>query len=210
MKDGVVNFTEEGLQVNGIDETNTLFVVGKLNKSVFKEYKSLGKVAVANFSLLRNVTNRYTEEVEVVVKDNVLCFTTKGREFEVVLPDVETVNQSKNEPTLEYTNVLKLSSNFLKEAVKNADTLEKGLSVTLFSEGNKVVAECGNDDKGREIVEVEKVNEPFNVKFGEPLRKVVSVMDGEVEVSLKTDYPATLKYSDTEMELKFIVASMEK
>ena len=27
MKDGIVDFTENGLQINGIDETNTLFVV---------------------------------------------------------------------------------------------------------------------------------------------------------------------------------------
>ena len=57
IRDGIVDFSEEGLKVNLLDETNTLFIVGNLKKNMFKDYKVLGKVAVANFTMLKNVTN---------------------------------------------------------------------------------------------------------------------------------------------------------
>lgn len=210
VKDGVVNFSEEGFSVTVLDSSNTVWICGKLKKELFKDYKPLGKVAIANFNVLKGVVSRYSEEMEVSLNENVLVFSSKNREFEVVLPDLETVSKEKDEPKLEYVNVLKLESSFLKEAVKNADTLEKGLGVTFLSKEDKLVAECGNDDRGREIVEVEGLKEDLDVKFGEPFRKVVSVLDGSLKVSLKSDYPVKVEYSDTEMELKFIVASMER
>jgi len=209
LQECILNFQETGLVVEAIDEMNTTMITGVLNKSAFTSYEPIGKIGLNNLNKVKKMIDRYSGELTFNKKDNLLVFSNGKREFDFVLPHIDSIKEPAQKPDLNYTVNFELKSDFFGDVTKNADIIEKGLSVKFRGSEKKLIAECGSDDKAREILEVPEMTEEVNVTFGPPLRQVASVLDGTINVSLKTAYPVKLLSKNELMSFTYVVAPME-
>lgn len=204
----VFDFQENGLNVEAITESNTVFVAAFLEKKAFISYEPIGKVGIGSTVKLRKIIDRFENDITFKKQENLLIFSNNGRQFDFVLPHIEAIVAAPKQPNLEYMTTFKVDSKFFIDALKNADILEKGLSIKLSGKDRQLTAECGEDDKARETVSIPEIREEIKVKFGEPFREVIGVLDGTVTVSLKSNYPAKILVKTEMMAHTFIIAPM--
>ena len=206
VKEAVLKFNEEGVSVMTFDESNTIFVKAFLNKSAFTDYKVSEDLAISDLTKLKKFMERFEGQIDFVKDENVLQLGNRNRSFQFMLSDLETIKNPVKMPTLTYKNTFDLESKFLHEVLKNADVIEKGLSVQLKISDNKLRGLCGNNDNAEEMTDIFDLEEDVDVTFGEPLKQVMDVIEGKIKVSLSSNYPITLEWKDETMDLTFVVA----
>ena len=208
MNEVLLNLSEQGLQMECIDVSNTVMTVGFLDKNKFVTYESLGKVGILNMSTFHKVLKQYSGEVTITKNNNVMLITDGRTDFELVLPHSELIKESPKVSSLQYDTTFNIDSGVLKTFSKNSDILDKGLSININCKPKNVTLESGSDDKCRVSIIVNELNDNITVKFGIPLRNVISVLDGTVSLSLKNEYPAKVLMKNENYTVTYIVAPM--
>ena len=108
-------------------------------------------------------------------------------------------------PKVQYEQSFKVKSDDLKSISKNADILKTD-EILLVGRNQVLTLQTGDDDKIRDKIKVPEIQEEFSVKFGESLFNIINVLDGEVIMSCKTDYPIKVINKNEFMEFIFICA----
>ena len=204
----VLDFNEQELSVCSTNNSNTTMVICSLNKKSFNSYETLGKVGVNNLTKLNNALNSMSSEVVISKKDNLLMLCTKTSEFDLVLPHLDTIPTPSKLPELSFDINFNLNSEILRKVMKCSEIVEKGASITFRGDNKKLIIESGNDDKFRELVYVPEIISDLKVKFSEPLKQVFTVLDGVVNISLKSDYPIKIMQKTEQASFVYIVAPL--
>ncbi len=159
---------------------------------------------------LLKVLQTFSGNIYMEKKDNLLKIYDESREANIVLADESFIdNDLKEELKFEYEGDMKIKHELFKNAVKNADIVG---SDTLYVEvkDNILTITTGkaNFDKMTEKVKVDYkncLNELGKISFD-----VIQVLDSDLTVSMKTDYPIKIREGTEDMNVIYYVAPLEQ
>jgi len=202
-----IEFGEEGVKISMPDTSNTYLVYGFLKKSAFKTYEVLGTIGVPDTARLLSFLDRFDGELTISKKDVVLVFEGQGRKAEYVLSDEASVPAGKEMPEYKGDGVtFKVDANVFNNVIKNAKSVGNDTDIVFTTEAGKLNIQTGKDDKFVEQLNIQEIQkEGIFVKFKDPLKKVVPVLEGEIEVTLATNYPILISMVTDNMDVKYFV-----
>ena len=206
---GLLQFKEEGLYLK-LQAANVVFCEGSLCKTAFNEYEAIGDIGIKNNPMFIALINRYGEKLIELKKDeNKLKILSETGSTFYVLCDKEMVdNYSEKVPELEQLDTgFTLNSERLDSIKEAADILKVQTTLVIVKENNLVMSV--SNDVGDSITEETGVSyKDCAGKYGDFLQKTVSVVEGQVIISLDENYPIQIKEVRPSYSMKYIITPM--
>lgn len=202
-----MDFGDEGLSIKTRTADNVCMMNGQLNKSSFKTYEKIGEIGVQSVKTLLEFLKRFGDEViNIEKKANMLLIRTKGREGEFILPSLEFIEDIPAVPKLDYDLTFKLNSDLIREAYNNSNTIGDDEVLSFIGKDKKLILQSGTSNKLREIIDIPEIDKEFSVTFGMTLGSMIKFLDGDISVSVKTNYPLKLLKKSENLIVSCIVA----
>ncbi len=218
--EGTFKIKKEGISLLAIDPSQISMVVFNLKKDEFMEYEIEEESKISlDIDYLKNIMKRAKEkETLTLEKDegylNIKFKSTKYfRNFKIPLLDLsEGINR---EPKIEYHNSLKISSDVLKEMIKDASLVSSYIRFVVTPDSFEVSA---SSERGEVNEVIEKDSEEvleLNVEDGArayyPIQYLEDILKasprGEyVKLSFETDIPLKVEYVVGKAEVKYYLA----
>jgi len=203
-----LNFDIDGIKANVITKDNIGLVLSQMSKSCFINYKPTGIIGIQDVGEFIEFLGRFGNEiVQLSLEGNVLKLSSDVREGEYILPDLQFIKDVEKLPSLQYNESIKIDVKHFVNAFNNAGVLiKKGEKfINIKVKDGKLILGVGEDHKLREIIKT-SLKEEVNVSFGEVLGSIAKLLDGEIDVNIKTNYPITIIKNNDKYKLKYVVA----
>jgi len=203
-----LNFSEEGVSMIESDKGSFYLTKCLLKKKAFKNYESIGEIAVNNISRLINFLKRFSEEIEISKNNSILTIKGKTKKAEYILANLESMPDKKNFPKYDDWKVnIKLESSVLKDILEDANTIGKNTEIFFKTKEKGLLISCGKDDKFQQEIKNANIEEK-DVKtfFGDPLKEVIAVLDDEINFQMGKASPIKIIEKNDLEEFIFFVA----
>ncbi len=171
----ILNFGENGVSSVRKDETGIAFSEIILDKSKITDYEQIGEVGINNIKSLRSINASFKDEIEIKIKDNLLCISEGKEEFEITVPATEFLTQDldieriKTIPyTLGFKNVGEIFNKVANSSIAlNSDTI-------LISIKNKVInMETGTDNDKFKKNDITEFDGNYSGEFGSLFKNLI-------------------------------------
>lgn len=184
---------------------NTTAVLGKLTlvSEVFN-------FPVKDSAKLLKILETFGDKISIEVNDNIMKVFDENREAEIILADESYIdNEITKDAPFTYEGSFDVKSSLLKDSIRNASIVnskdylfEVKDNVFYVTIGDK------NFDKMTEKVAVKFADCKSN--FGEIITDVVAVLDKDLKIFLKNDYPIKIEETTKDMSIIYVVAQIVK
>jgi len=203
--EAVFNFDKDGLKINANSPPKQVRVMGWLKTGAFVEYEEFGKVGVNELGNFHKILGRFGEDISLKKEGNLLTIKEKGKKVDIELAAEEFLSGDTGEPELEFADNFSISATALKGIFNDAQ-INSDAIIKIETEEKKV--KFSNTGKYKFLTELEATTckGGVNVKFGEPLISATTKLDGNLEVSVKTNYPAKILEKTENSIITVIVA----
>ncbi len=189
--EAVLNFEESGLMLNANSLTQQGRTTSCLKKEGFLEYEPIGKVPLNNIGTVILVLKRFGEIITLKKEGNLLNISSKGKKVDIELIAENLLSTDTTEPNLEFTDTFIITATKLKEVFKDV-SMNKDSKLTITTEEKKVIFTNTGKYKFQTVLEAPTCKGGAVVTFGEPLIESTINLDGTLEISVATDYPAKI------------------
>jgi len=205
--EAILLFDSEGLKIKAASETNQSMVDSILRKEAFKDYEELGKICINDLQTVKKVMKRFDGTVKLSKKGNLLKIYTKGKQVEIELVDESFMKDDKKDPNLEFDDSFIMTGKQLKNIFDDVSLSRD--SIIIINTEDKLV-KFSNTGKYKFLTEFEAPNCKGGVKvsFGTPLIDAVSELRGDLECSVKSEYPIQIVEKTKFSEIKIIIAPL--
>jgi hypothetical protein len=205
IKEVLMRFEESGLKISATAITTTSRVSGILNTTAFEEYKAIGNVGLNDFETFIKVLNRFGEKITLEFEGNLLTIKGEGKKVDVELTDEEFLETDTKEPAMEFDDnfilTAKQLNNIVEDAKLNADSY-----VTFETSEKKLEVSNTGKYKFKHTINCPTLKGGVNVKFGNPIVDSTSQLTGNLEFSMKTDFPCKVREKTEHSVITIIVA----
>lgn len=201
----VLDFSEAGMKVSAITPTKTNRVDGMLLPSGFIDYNAVGKIGVQDLNNIIRILSRFGDEVEIVVKENVITFKDGSKEMTTELVDTQFIKPTGELKEFEFDDMFTINSNDINNVIEDANinkeydlqfsTVEKGFTIST----------TGKYKFKRNFV-VEEAKGGITATFGTPFINAVCNLTGDIVLNLKTNFPCKI-LEKTEISVISILVS---
>lgn len=191
------------LSVKVRDTTNAAAVMSTLKGLKTEETLIM---PLKNTKMFLDILRLFNGDIELRVSGNILSIFDKNRQVDIVLAAEDFItNNLPKDVVLQYEKSVVIPSDIFKNSLKNLNIL-KSKSIELMFKDSTLTLSTG--DKGFDTIKesLPVVYPECNAKFGSLLQDVINVVDEKIELSVKTNYPITLKESTTDLEVTYIIA----
>lgn len=213
VSEGKFDFGKEGLSILTMSGDSLVMIEGKLASSAFTVYESIGEVGLTDLTTIKKLLTRFTSEITIEVKGNTIKFLEGKKSVEFTTKDVKFIETPKGFKVLDYADgtVIKIFSaeikNFIGDGTSVINTSDYKL--TFLAKDNMVEMRNLGKYKFSNIIEGElqgENNAPATVSFGLPFLNAITGITGDIVISLKNDFPITVREETTESSIRFLVA----
>jgi len=209
--EAIFKFGDDGLRIVATSATNTSMIRGWLKPSAFIEYEAIGIVPMNDLTTVTKVLSTFGDEVKLKKEGNLLTVSgktaTSNKSVGIELLDEKTFDPEKPEPKLEFTETFKTDALALKNIFSDVK-LNKNVTITITSEDKNVLVTNSGKYKFKHNIEAPDCKGGVKVKMGAPLMDVITNLDGELEMFIKSDYPMKITEISEHSEFLIIVAPM--
>ena len=206
VNDCLMNFNDEGLMISLASKTAYNFGNGTLKKEHFKDYIELGIVAVDNLDQLVTIFKKFKGEIDLRVKGNVMMISNDKKKLEFELMDENFIKPFIFDKQLKYDNIIKIPPDKLKTFFDDISiNTDECIFIETVNDGFKLY----NTGKYKFTYNIksEGTKEGVKVQFKEPFyNTLIALTENEIEIKVKSDYPATVSYKTDTAEFEFIIA----
>lgn len=204
----LLNFDKDGLKVTANSKTTMTRVSGILKASIFKDYESIGNIGISDMKELKNVINKFKEmEVSLKVEGNLLDIAGTGKKVEVELMDTQFISVDISEPKLEFADSFVFTSDALHKIIEDSN-VNKDYKLAFVTEDKKLTVQNTGKYKFTHQFVIPTIKGGVKCKFGQPLIDATKNLDGNLEISVKTDYPMKVLEKTEESIISIIIAPM--
>jgi len=213
--EGTLQLTDEGLKVRAMDPSQIAMVDFEMPKSAYEKYKLDGATNIGvDFSELNKITKRAKPEDKIELSLNSqlkLVFRGKTtRTFNI--PIIESSSQPPKKPEIEFSAVVKLGANTLKDTLSDAELMSNHAALKMNG-GFSIKAEgdigSANIEFSEDMILSLDVKEESRSVFSiEMLNNLLKAADSTtvVSVNLKTDAPLMIGYEIGEGKVVYFLA----
>lgn len=203
--EAILNFEKDGLKITANSKAQQSRVTAWLKKEAFKEYEEFGNVGMNELSTVINVLNRFEEFVTIKKEGNLLTIKGDNKKVDVELVSEDFLKTDTGEPALEWDETFNMTSTALK-GIFNDVTINKDAVIQLETKNKTVTFSNTGKYKFENTIKAETCKGGTKVKFGEPLIDATKQLDGNLEISVKTDYPTKVMEKSETSVISFIIA----
>ena len=202
-----IQFTDTGIVIEAADEPQHKMVHAELGKKAFKGYKTGEAIGIQDVRFLRSVVGSFDEDIDFVVDNNKLTIKGESKKAEIILANIKLIKELPNFPDkIEADAVFDVESKVLKSALSNADIVGKETEIIFEAEKGILYIETGGDNKITEKLSVPQIKSELKVTFDEPMKEVIKVLDGKVNINMKSKYPCKLITKDDFISCAYVIA----
>lgn len=204
------DFKEAGVYVQSMSDDSSSMIIGLLLAKNFSDYKAIGKVGLDELSSLRKTFENFDSDISLKKEGALLViegtFNTRVKKIEIPLLAEEFVDAKKNdEPTLNYNITFPFAQKDLKGVFEDIKA-NKEFKIFFKTSPHKLVIELAGKYKFTTEYTIDSINESVVSKFGKPFYNAVLNLDGDMEISIKKDYPITIHEETDRSDIRIIVA----
>jgi len=201
----VLEFGKDGLKINANSDPKQARVMAWLKKSVFEDYKELGAVGLGDLQNVVNVLGRFGDTISLKKEGNLLTVKDKTKSVGIELVAENFLTTDTGEPKLEFEETFGLTATRLKSVFDDIK-LNKDAVMTFKTEQKKVVISNTGRYKFVNEIPADTCKGGVKVDFGDPFIDATKNLDGNLEISLKTSYPAKVMEKTETSVITIIVA----
>jgi len=201
----VLRFEKEGLKIDANAAAKQSRIMAWLKTSAFKEYEELGNVGVNGFENVIKVIERFGELIVLNKEGNLLTIKGDNKKVDIELVSEDFLEVDTGQPDLEFEDTFTITGKKLKEIYDDV-AMNKDAKLSINTEEKKVKFSNTGKYKFETILEAPTCKGGAKVDFGEPLIDSTKALTGNIEMSVKTDYPARLMEKTEDSVITVIVA----
>ena len=205
INEAMLRFEKDGLKIDANSAPKQARVMAWLKTNAFKEYEELGNVGISDMTEFIKVIGRFGETISVSKEGNLLTIKGEGKSVDVELVAENFLAGDTGEPKLEFEDTFGMTATKLKELFADC-SLSKDAILTIETEEKKVIFTNTGKYKFKNVIEAPTCKGGTKVKFGQPLIDAATVLDGNLEFSVKNDYPAKIMEKTETSVITLIVA----
>jgi len=207
IREGILKFEKEGLKFGANNPNNLVRATGILFKRGFDNYEELGNIGFNELPNLIRVLDRFGEFVTLTKEGNLLTAKSDGKKVEIELTSEEFITTDTTPSEMEHDETFLITGNQLKSIFTDVG-LNKDAEIFVITEPKKVKFENTGKYKFTNEINAEKCKGGTKVKFGQPFLEALKAFNGNLEVSVKTDYPIKVMEKDDNSVVTVIVAPL--
>jgi len=205
IEEAVFNFEKDGLKINANSAPKQVRVMGWLKTGAFTEYEEFGKVGINELENVVKILKRFGEDINIKKEGNLLTISQPGKKVDIELAAEEFLSTDTGEPTLEFDDSFAITATALKGIYSDAQVNTDAV-IKIETEDKKVI--FSNTGKYKFLTELEALTckGGVSVKYGEPLIEATMKLDGNLEINVKSNYPAKIMEKTENSTVTVIVA----
>lgn len=199
--------TSEGMKVMVRDISNAAGVVGLLAPTTFLKFEAGLVLPIKDTKAFCSILNTFNQDVELHKVENVLKIVGENREADIILASEEFVeNDLKSDFTnLSFDGGFMINANVLQQSAANATVLNVE-KLTLEVKNKTLFLRAGEEqfDKITEKLGVDYVD--AKSEYGDMIKRVINLLEGQINIAFKNQYPIQLVEKTQFSTIKYIVA----
>jgi len=212
----LINFTNNGIEINAVMENNVGATLSILDKIVCKTISGDDiKIGVKDTKLLINILGTFNGVVELEITENSLVVKDENKVANLVNMKPEFVEtnlpkEHKDKLVDMFDGGIKMSSNIFIKAVKNSGIIGSD-SFEIRNKNNSFVIITGENKFNKIEESINLDYKDFETKFSDILKDAVSVLTDEITLSVAGDYkPIMFTIKNENFLSKIVVSPLDK
>jgi len=201
----ILKFEKDGLKIEANSEPQQARTSAWLKKDAFKEYEELGNVGLSDFENVTRVLDRFGEWITINKEGNLMTVKGDKKSVDIELTSEDFLSSDTGNPELEWDETFSIDATKLKDILKDVQMNKDAILTITTAEKNVSFSNTGKY-KFRNEVEAPACKGETKVKFGQPFIDAVSVLDGNLEFSVKSDYPVKVMEKTDTSVVTFVIA----
>lgn len=210
LKEVVFDFTDTGLKIDAMNESQTNMSSGLLKKEAFTDYEAIGKIGIQEMSKIIRIMEGFSEP-DIKVENNLLKVTEENRIFETELLNIEFINKSpdfnfKFDEGVQIPFKLEELKKFIDEISINGKW-DTSLTITTDKDKKELILKNDGKYKFTRIYNIDNINDNIEVNFGVQFFDAVENLVTEtIELTMKSDSPIKVVSKSDNYNVNLIVA----
>ena len=206
IKEVNLKFEKDGLKVDAITLDKVSGISGWLKTSAFKEYTELGNVGLNELDVVIKVIKRFGEFISIEKEGNLLTIKGDSKKVDIELVDEKFISESGASPkNLEFKDTFEISAKRMKEIFTDVQ-MNKDCVLNIKTSEKKTTFTNTGKYKFEHNIESPTCEGGVEVKFGQPIIDTVSVLDGNLEISVASNYPCKVMEKSEHSVITMIVS----
>lgn len=203
---------QDNTLICNIKSGNSIASLNRLQISAITEISDAENlcIPIKSMSILLKVIETFNEYVYLEIQENLLKLFDNTRVANIVLASDEYIDNNVTEKLpFEYEKSLKMNADIFERTLKNMNIVNGETINVDIKEGLLTI---GTGQKGMDSME-EKMKVTYENccnELGPASIDVLSILKGEIDVAIKTDYPIRFIVKTDEMESIYFVAPLER
>ncbi len=201
----ILDFDKEGLKIDANSPSKQARTMSWLKTSVFKEHEAIGNVGMNDLSNAVRVLDRFGEFLNITVEGNLMTVKSEGKKVDIELVAETFLSTDSGAPKLEFDETFIIPGIKMAEIIKDV-LLNKDAIITIETKEKKVLITNTGKYKFQHEIDAPTAKGGSKVKLGQPFISAVNKLDGNLEISMKSDYPIKVMEKTDDSVITLIIA----
>ena len=208
-----IKLTAEGMSIVAVDPANVAMILFKLPKESFSQYEAGSEVWGVNLSDLKLILRRASNSSSIVFEQEenqlkISIFDKVKRVFNMSLIEIES--EEKNEPSLEFSCRVEISSDNLSQALEDCSVVADACTFItgkdfFILEGKGSLNSSHTEFSGDEAKITGMGKSKYSLEYLIKFIKAIKISEKAI-IQYAEDYPLRLDFPGNEAGLGFILA----
>jgi hypothetical protein len=202
-------FTNEGLEINTIDQAKIALVNAKLKKESFIEYEELGEVGIQNLQEIILILKSFGEEINIQKRGNLLVVFEDNYKLETELVSTEFIEEVPEAPELIFNEKAEMDSNEINLFIKNIG-INRTFSFNIETENKKIILSNKGKYKFTKEINSDIIIGGFKGSYGILLKDIMPAFTEKIIFKMNKDekegYPLEIYEKTLDSEISIILA----
>ncbi len=201
----ILDFVKDGLKIDANSPAKQTRTMSWLKTSAFKEYEAIGKVGMNDLSNVVRVLDRFGEFLNIVVEGNLMTIKSEGKKVDIELVAENFLSTDSGAPKLEFAETFVISGTRMEDIIKDI-TLNKDAVLTIETKEKKILISNTGKYKFQHEIDAPTAKGGSKVKLGQPFISAVNKLTGNLEISMKSNYPIKVMEKTDDSIITLIIA----
>ena len=220
VNEGTFRIGNDGISLMAIDPSQISMINFKLTKDAFLEYEVDEELKLSiDIDYLKNIMKRARTNEMIKIEDSngklKVSFETEKSRRSFTIPLLDLNEGINREPNIAYKNSIKISSDTIKEIIKDASIVSSYIKFMITPDGFEVGAKSErgelNEVFDKESEEVIELNVETGARAYYPIQYLDDIMRASVKSSvttfyMETDLPLKIEYAIEKADIKYYLA----
>jgi len=204
----ILNFSEKGLEVVAMSQSNITRVQGLLKPAAFSGYEAINKIGLNELQTIIRLIDTFQDEINLSVQGNLLTLNEQSRKVEVELLDLDNLEEVTPLKELSFDETFVVNANKLNKFVNDVN-INSDVSILFKTTEKKLSLSNEGKYKFTQIFDDETIKGGASSKFSaESFTHIIKPLCGDIDISIGTNFPMEIKETTNNSNIRIVTAPM--